>query len=383
MGCEPASSEDPCIEQFLNEFGLRAWRRPLSAEEVARYQTLVSDVATEFDNDPWEGVRYATYALLQSPFFVNRTVLGEIDPSLVGKRRLSAYEVAAQLAYSLTASPPDSSLISAAESGLLATDSGVLEQAARLLESEAADAVVEQFCREQFSLSTLPLAQKVPEVIEVLEPELLLEMQEEAISFCVRGLESVDLRSMFQATETELGVELAAFYGVPGPAPGTPTVLAGLPDENRVGILTSAGLMTVFAHDDRTSPTLRGRFVRERLLCQQVLDPPENVITTLPDPPVGQAVTTRERLAAHSEQPGCAGCHAATDPIGFALEHFDAIGRYRTTEVGLTIDATGDLDGVLRRGAGTHGGRPNERKAAHVPGHPMVSVHRRQVGAPF
>jgi hypothetical protein len=312
---------------------------------VERYLQVARDVSAEFEADPWAGLRYATQALLQSPYFLHRVYLGEPNPAAPGERRLTSYELATKLSFSLTQSTPDAELLEAAASGRLQDPSEVEAEVSRLLASPQARDVLTRFCGELFSLGALPAATRDAEVIEALPESLLEEMERETLQFCVQGISGADARTVFQATQTTLGPELAALYGVEGLAEGEASSTAPLPDPSRAGILTSAGFLTVMAHEDRTSPTLRGRFVRERLLCQEIPDPPENVVTVLPEPPADQPLTTRERLTEHRANASCATCHVLMDPIGFGLEHFDSVGRFRETENGVTIDASGDLDG--------------------------------------
>lgn len=340
VGCTPSSAQDPCVDNFIREFGMLVWRRPLTEPEVTRYASVVRDTAAEFEGDPWEGLRYGAQALLQSPYFLNRVYLGEPLPSAPQEKRLTAYELATKLAYALTQSPPDELLQEAAAQGTLQDSANLKAHAVRLLGTPQAHQTLIQFCRDLFSLSPLLDATRGEEVIDALTGTLLAEMEQESIQFCLSGITGGDLRDAFVASETELGPELAQLYGAPSPGPGKEP----LPDPNRSGVLTSAGFLTVLAHADRTSPTLRGRFVRERLLCQEIPEPPPEAVTELPEAPQGQSLTMRERLAQHASDSSCAGCHALTDPIGFALEHFDSIGRFRQTDNGASIDATGDLD---------------------------------------
>src|SRR5262249_1379468 len=144
--------------------------------------------------------------------------------------------------------------------------------------------------------------------------------------------------------------DLAAFYGIAQP-PGTGFVRVDLDPSRRGGLLTQASFLAIHAHPVFTSPVLRGKFVRERLLCQTLPDPPANVNTSLPPPTAGQ--TTRDVLAAHRKNPACASCHQLMDPIGVGFEHFDAVGLWRDEENGAPIDDSGevvqttDLDGAF------------------------------------
>jgi hypothetical protein len=164
--------------------------------------------------------------------------------------------------------------------------------------------------------------------------------------------EGRDYRELFTSTTTFVNDELAAIYGIDAPA-GAEFAKVVLPaDGVRAGFLGHSSFLSTNAHVSSTSPTHRGMFVRETLLCQGIPPPPPDVIAELPeiDPSLGPR-TARQKLEMHQENPGCASCHRVIDPIGLALEHFDAIGRYRETDQGMDIDASGDLDGVAFDGA--------------------------------
>jgi hypothetical protein len=154
---------------------------------------------------------------------------------------------------------------------------------------------------------------------------------------------NLDYRDLFTTRHTFLSPSLATLYGVPTPPGWTPYETPD--DSQRVGLLTQVAFLASHAHPGRSSPTLRGKALRELLLCQQVPRPPPNVDFSLIEDPKSTLRTARERLAAHRANPVCAGCHKITDPIGLALENFDGAGQYRATEKGAAIDTSGTLDG--------------------------------------
>jgi hypothetical protein len=160
-------------------------------------------------------------------------------------------------------------------------------------------------------------------------------------------VENADYRLLFTTPRTYVNSDLATLYGVAAPGSTRLTFEEVLLPESglRRGLLGHASFMAIYAHPTSTSPTLRGKFVREVLLCQTIPDPPANVNTALPDPTVA-GPTLRDRLAAHVSQPFCAGCHESMDPIGLGLENFDGMGMLQTNENGAPIDASGALDGV-------------------------------------
>ncbi|MEM6995612.1 MAG: DUF1588 domain-containing protein, partial [Myxococcota bacterium] len=152
---------------------------------------------------------------------------------------------------------------------------------------------------------------------------------------------------VFSTRTTFVNDDLAELYGVTAPgATAISFVAVDLPEDGpRAGLLTSAAFLSMNAHETENSPTLRGKYVRERVLCQEVPPPPDDVNTDIPDA-AGEANTLRERLEAHRDNPECAACHAFIDPPGFLFEHFDPLGAYRTEDNGYPIDASGELDGV-------------------------------------
>ena len=173
------------------------------------------------------------------------------------------------------------------------------------------------------------------------------------VASLVFDMKDADLLSLYDTRRTFVTAELAQLYGLPAGAAGAgdqPSPVT-LPDGARGGFVTTGAFLALNARSSMTSPTLRGQFIRERLLCQTVPAPPDNVDTTLPPPPPGKVETMRERLTRHMADPGCAACHQLMDPAGLALEGFDGLGRARETDGGRPLDLTGALDGQSFDGA--------------------------------
>lgn len=342
LGCDP--TQQSCLESFVSTFGRRAWRRPLAADEVTKYVTLAQSGQTA-SGDAWQGASLIVSAMLQSPNFLYRVEIGTIDAAQPTRRWLDSFEVASRLSYLLWSSTPDDTLLDAAASGTLTDPTLIATQAQRLLNDTRAQAAVENFFAEYLGLNNLQAAQKLPEAYPAFTPSLRSAMQQETL-LTLRTLafdEGTDFRSLLTSHTTFVNTELAELYGMPAPngdGMGRTTLAA---DSPRVGLLGQASLLTMYSHASTSSPTQRGKFVREILLCQSIPAPPPNVNTTLPD--TAGAVTKREKLAIHAEG-SCAACHSLMDPIGLALENFDGIGAYRETDNGAPIDASGELDGV-------------------------------------
>ncbi len=345
VGCRPTSSMDPCVTKFVKDFGRRAWRRPLSDEELAKWTGAVGSVASVFDGDVMKGLEFVVAGLLQSPHFLYRADIGEPVAGAPNLRRYTAYEMASRLSFVLWETTPDDILLDAAGAGELSTPGGVSAHAARMLGDERAKPAMQRFFSEFLRLSDLTTefhpkdAQLFPNVSDALYASMQTEQQLGIADLFQTGGNVLDL---FTSRSVYMDGALADFYGVARPA-GPGFSLTPLP-KGRVGYLTSGAFLSINAHAASSSPTRRGVYVVQNLMCRVIPPPPPNTNTTLP-PDTG-ATTTRERLKAHRENAACAGCHSLFDPVGLSFEHFDAAGGYRETENGFSIDTTGLLDGV-------------------------------------
>ncbi len=344
VGCEPTAVTDECVRAFFARFGRRAWRRPLTEAELDELVSLTAELETTF-SDRDKALEFATAAVLQSPYFLFRVERGVPVSGRPGVLRYDDYEMATRLSYALWNTTPDDDLLDAAGRGELSTPEGVRAHAERLLASPRAQAAIGVFFYEYMNLDRLEGMTKdvdvFPQLTDTLGPAMRDEIQRLLASV---ALADRDYRDIFATRTIAVDDELAAFYGVAPPPEGEPWHLVELPDDSpRGGLLGTAGIAALYAHNQATSPTLRGKFVRQNLLCEDIPPPPPGVVTSLDDI---DAATTREKLEQHRADPVCASCHEAMDPIGLAFENFDAIGAYRDTENGYPIDATGDLDGV-------------------------------------
>jgi hypothetical protein len=344
--CAPTGAADAaCLRQTVSEIGRRAWRRPLSTAEVDRYASVAVDAATTL-GDFWAGVEFAIAGLLQSPSFLFRIELGEPDPSDPTRLRYTSWEMASRLSYFMWNSTPDDELLDAAERGELTDPAGLREQAERLSASPRARESVRTFFTEALDLVAMDELSKDASIYPSYTATMGRSMLDGAL-YTVDHLvfeEEADYRSFFDTRLTYVNSELAALYGVEAPA-GDGFGAVMLPtDGPRAGLLGQAAVLARNSHPTATSPTLRGKFVRQVLLCQEIPAPPADV-GELPEPSP-TARTMRERLEIHRQNEACAGCHAMMDPIGLGLENFDGVGAFRTTENDVTIDPSGDLDGT-------------------------------------
>lgn len=345
--CTPAATQDDtCASTVLAALGRRAWRRDLTADELARLVT-VSGTAAAVVGDFHGGLVYGIAGLLQSPNFLYRVELGETDPDDPTRRRYTNEEMATRLAYFLWDTTPDDELLTAASAGELTTDAGLATQVDRMLADPRVHGGVRNFFTEAWGLYKLDDLTKDPTVYVHMSDEVGADAREETLlnlEWLVFDQDG-DYRDIFTTRHTFLNRKLAAIYDVPAPARDGFGETELPADGDRRGLLGQVSFLALQAHPTTTSPTRRGLFIREQLLCDDLPPPPANVDTSIPEPSP-DAVTMRDRLESHMADPYCASCHAMTDPIGLGFENYDGLGGWRTTDNGAPIDASGDLDGA-------------------------------------
>jgi hypothetical protein len=347
VGCTPAgTTDDACTTTFVTKIGRRAWRRPLATDEVASYVKLANGIQTA-SKSFYVGLEYALAGLLQSPHFLYREEIGSPATGMPGVLAFDDHELAMRLSYFLWNTTPDDALLDAADARQLSTGNGFQTQVARLLASPRAAGGTRTFFGEYLQLGELDSLPQLPSIFPQKTDTLGPAMREETSRFFADLAGSgADMRSLFDSPTTFVNAELAKLYGLPAVA-GTDFVKATLPDTGlRVGYLGQGSFLALNAHSNIGSPTYRGKFIREMLMCQSVPPPPMNV-PPLPEDAAGTAPRTmRQKLAAHRAVEPCKTCHTLMDPIGLAYENFDGIGAFRTMDAGQIIDASGDLDGV-------------------------------------
>lgn len=358
--CQPARASDTaCTERILRAFAARAWRRPLEAEELERLEQLASD-ARALGETHDGAIAHAAKALLSSVPFLYRLEL-DPDPSSTEPHPLDPYELASRLSYLVWSSMPDAALFEAARDGSLLEDGPLRAQLARMLDSERSRAFIESFGGQWLGLRDLGSHQVDTGVFPEWNDALRAAMIEEGYSFfgeLLRG--ELPMTEFFTADFHYASAPLAALYGLDG-ARGDRAIRLTAPGDERRGFLGLAAFLTRTSFSYRTAPTLRGKWILENLLCQEITPPPANVpeLDDETEPGVDPlTLNVRERLARHREDPECASCHVVLDPMGLGLERFDAIGRYRDAYAGGgAIDATGELpsgetfDGLLELSA--------------------------------
>ena len=313
VGCTPSGPADAtCMRTFITGFGRRALRRPLSPDEVQRYLALQS-YAVEA-KDFYFAVGLVLRAMLQDPEFLYQVEIGTPVPSVPGVVRLDDHEVAARLSFFLLGTIPTPALDAAADGGKLGTADQRLAAAQELLQDPRGKARVDRFHALWLGYHQLPFAAALADALRA-ESDALVEK----VAFG-RG----DYFELFRAGQTLLTPALAQHYGWPSGSGWT-----AYPDQRR-GILSHGAVLAVGGKFDDTSPTLRGVFVRSRLLCEDVPPPPPNVdVDQAPSPAATRC--KYDRYAAHRSG-GCASCHDRLDPVGFGLENYDRAGKYRAAD---------------------------------------------------
>ncbi|NUQ78285.1 MAG: DUF1592 domain-containing protein [Polyangiaceae bacterium] len=336
-----AVGEDACAKLFIERFGRRAYRRPITPAEASRFFDLFAWGRDTYDFA--SGLGLVIQGMLQSPHFLYRVELGMPDPVEGDVVPLTSYEMASRLSYLLWNSMPDDELFDAADAGKLATKEQIAAQVRRMLEHPRARQAVANFHSQWLKLTHIENVAKDSAVYPLYHDGLRSLWKKETEAF----LEHVvfdgegDVATLLAAPYSMMNAELATFYGIADPPSGEAFERVDLDPARRAGLLTHASLLAVNAKPNQSSPIHRGKFVREMLLCQTLPPPPNNI--EIKPPEVKPGVTTRERFKEHANNPACSACHALMDPIGFGFENYDGIGLWRDKDQGLPVDASGNL----------------------------------------
>lgn len=336
LPCSPTGNEAPCAEQFIRSFGRKLYRHTLSAEEVARYQTVYGNARTQ-GYDFKTGIEWVVFAFLNSPGFLYRI---ELDaPGSSGLRALTGVELASRLSYLLWQSGPDEELLAAGEAGQLATRAEIAAQARRLIDDPKARRLT-AFFDQWLKWDGLESITRDSTAFPMLPATLGALMHTEARTFAENTVFDADhkLGSLLTGRYTFVNQTLAQHYGLPGV---TGTSFQRVAVTGRGGLMMLGGNLAVRDLNTRTSIVHRGVAVRTLMMCQVVAAPPPNVPAL---GPIDASLSQAQRLALHRADPGCASCHNNIDSLGTPFEAFDAVGRPRTKdEAGHHIDTAGEL----------------------------------------
>jgi hypothetical protein len=346
----PAAEADQnkCAADFIERFGRRAFRRPLTADESTAFLALYNGQRTEVKNDFPGAVRVVLTAFLLSPNFLYRW---ETIPQGVVKEgsflKFSSHEMASRLSYLFWTSMPDDQLFAAADANELATPAQIEAQVRRLLKDPKAKDALGDFAHQWLDVTDLRDARKSPAFTNytpAVAEAMLAETREFISNHIVNG--DGKLPGLFTAKASFIDEGLAKIYGVTG-VTGTVLKETQLNSAQRAGILTQGAFNAAHAKADETHPIGRGKTLADRVLCKNLPPPPDDI----PMPkPASSGLTTRERFEEHSNNDCARSCHDIIDPLGFAFENYDAVGGWRTQDAGKTVNAASKLviDGVER-----------------------------------
>ncbi|MCB2076268.1 MAG: DUF1592 domain-containing protein [Novosphingobium sp.] len=357
VSCAPAGQQfdEKCAGDFFEDYGRLLYRRPLTAAEKADLVGLARSGAVK-GGDFYKGLEIGLTRLLVSPFFIFRVETSEADPADPSKMRLDAYSLATRLSFLFWDAPPDRELLDAAARGDLDNNKKLSAQVDRLIKSPRFEQGVRSFFSDMLGYEQFAGLTKDQSIFPKFNAAVAEDAREQTLRTIVDHLvtNSGDYRTLFTTRKTFINRNLGALYKVPVPEEAmdgwSPYEFSE--SDPRAGILSLAAfLMLDPTHEGRSSPTIRGKTVRELLLCQPVPQPPPNVdFAAVQDTGNPMHRTARQRLTIHQENPACAGCHALTDPIGLSIENYDAIGEYRTHENGALIDVSGSYNGQTYSG---------------------------------
>lgn len=333
----PCGALTGCTDEFIAAIVGRAFRRPATSDELASYRALYDVAAAAADASyPYRAV---IQAVLNSPHFLYRSEVGSPERQTEQVFQLTDYETASFLAYSLLGTPPPETLLEAASRGELATPLGLVAAVDTLLASPQAAHGLQKFIENWLQVPDMRLIDKDSELFTGYGENIQDLMQQEAQVFIEQvGTLDGTAPSLVTLPVPSVSQELDAFYR------GDPSGAAG---GVRLGGLALGSVLAEHGRFNLSSPVLRGLFVRNRVLCQVVESPPDNVNTAI-DPPVagGPVQTTRQSFEAHTSNATCQHCHQYLDTLGFPFESFDGAGRFRSMENGVAIDTSGELVGT-------------------------------------
>lgn len=347
---DPAKADDACARLFVQKYGERLFRRPLTKSETST-RLRTAQIGAKQASDFYAGLKLALTSLLLAPEFLFRVENAEPDPIHPRQYRLDGYTKAARLSFLLWDSAPDAELLAAARSGAIHTRAGLKQQVTRMIASPRFEDGARAFFTDMLQLDGIENLVKDPAIYPKFNQSVADSAKEQTLKTTIDLLvrKKRDYRDLFTSNDTFINRPLASVYRIPFASSSDWAAYTFPQSSERAGILTEVSFLSLFAHPGTSSPTKRGIKVYEIFMCQSTPDPPADVdFSRVQDSTKG---TVRARLLDHMKNPGCAVCHRRTDPPGLALEHFDGLGQLRTTENGTTIDVTAGINGVTFEGA--------------------------------
>jgi hypothetical protein len=348
--CVPASVKAPdpaCAADFFRKVGRLVFRRPVD-EQNLKAMVEVAGMETKTSGNFYSGLQFVLAGMLEAPEYLFRVDVAGPDPAHPGTARLDDFSKASRLSFLLWDTAPDDELLTAAGRGDLDTQDGLKREVDRMLESPRVDAGVRAFFSDMLGFDELPMVEKDRVLYPRFSRTVIADAQEQTLRTITDHLivHRADYRDLFTTRSTFMTRTLGLVYHVPVRAERGWEPFEFPQDDPRAGLLTQISFLALHGPSGRSSPTLRGKAVRELLMCEPVPAPPANVnFALVEDTKNAELKTVRDRLTAHRANPTCAGCHKIMDPLGLALENFDGLGQFRADENGAAIDASGELDG--------------------------------------
>lgn len=362
IACQPVAADardDKCTASIINEYGRRLFRRPLAESEVIPRLELAAQ-GVETSGDFYHGVELALTSLLTAPEFLFVVEMAEPDPKSKNDYRLDGYSRASRLSHLLWDSAPDEALLQAAAKGDLFKQKEINKHVERLLASRRLEQGTRAFFTDVLHLDRYANLTKDPQIFPKFSQTVADSAKEQTLKTVVHHLleNDGDYRELLVTRDTFMNRSLAAVYEIPFLAEDGWMKYTFPEDSHQSGLLTHISLVGVFSHPGRSSPVLRGVGVNEIFLCSPTPLPPANVdFSIINDTDNPRLNTSRLRLEAHAEDPSCSGCHRMIDPLGLALDNFDALGQPQFFDGGEIIDVSVELFGVGfegSRGLGKH-----------------------------
>ena len=340
--CDP-NSGPACVERIVSTLARRAYRRPVTRKEITSLMKFTAMAKAE-GQSPEQGIQLALQAMLVSPNFLFR-IEHDLDPRDATRAHpVSDVELASRLSYFLWSSMPDDELLDLAEAGKLRAPGALDAQVKRMLADERSAALADNFAGQWLELRNLDVIKPDPQKFPAWGPELRDAMRTETRLFFDYVLrENRPISDFLDARYTFLNETLAKHYGIEGVA-GPDFRRVDLATDQRGGLLGQASVLTVSSYPTRTSVVIRGKYILQNILGDPPPPPPADV-PLLDEGSIGTAASLRQQMEKHRASPVCASCHNKMDPLGFGLENYDAIGKWRTMDGKFPVDASGTLPG--------------------------------------
>ena len=338
--CDP-NSGPACVEKIVGALARHAYRRPVSKAEVASLVRFVA-IAKAHGQSAEQGIQLALQAMLVSPNFLFRIEhdANPTDPTAV--HRISDVELASRLSYFLWSSMPDDALLDSAEAGRLHAPAALDSQVKRMLADPRASALAGNFAAQWLETRNLDVVKPDPQKFPEWDPELRDAMRTETSLFFDYILrENRPMADFLDSRYTFLNERLARHYGIEG-VKGPEFRKIDLTTGERGGVLGQAGVLTVSSYATRTSVVIRGKYILQEILGTPPAPPPPDV-PPLDEAAVGTSLSLRQQMEKHRANAVCASCHSKMDPLGFGLENYDAVGKWRTLDGKFPVDSSGTL----------------------------------------